>query len=85
MTKVAEECGIAVVDVTEKLTAKTIEGTLTYNPVFDSHLNREGSLTVGRVVAEEFRRIDPSFSGNPNSVAQKLTSRETRDPSLLTP
>ena len=86
VTKVAGECGIAVVDVTGPLTAKTKEGTLTYNPVFDSHLNREGSLTVARVVAEEFRRIDSSFSGKTNSVsAQKLTSRGDASPSLLTP
>ena len=48
----ATDAGIGFIDVTPALRAETAAGRLTYNTVMDSHLNRHGSLTVGRALAE---------------------------------
>ncbi len=48
----ATGAGIEFIDVTPVLRAETAAGRLTYNTVMDSHLNRHGSLLVGRALAD---------------------------------
>lgn len=48
----AEERGIEFIDSTPALQAETARGRLTYNTIYDSHVNRLGSLTIARVLAE---------------------------------
>jgi hypothetical protein len=56
----AADAGIGFIDVTPALRAETAAGRLTYNTVMDSHLNRHGSSTVGRVLAEA---LAPAVAG----------------------
>ena len=44
------------IDPTQALVDETKKGNLTYNHVFDTHLNRFGSLIVAETIAEELER-----------------------------
>ena len=44
--------GIHFIDVTPALMAETDRGNLNYNSIWDTHLNRHGSLTVARAIAD---------------------------------
>jgi len=48
----SEKQGIGFIDVTPALVRETNNGHLTYNPIFDTHLNRHGSLIVAQVIAD---------------------------------
>jgi len=58
--EVATEAGIGFIDVTPALRAETAAGRLTYNTVMDSHLNRHGSATVGRALADALAPAMPA-------------------------
>jgi len=49
------ERSIAFVDAYPALRAAAEQGTLVYNPIFDTHLNAEGSRLVGEVLATALR------------------------------
>lgn len=51
-----QENGIRLIDLTPALREQTEQGILTYNHVFDEHLNRQGSILVGDLVGDELRR-----------------------------
>jgi hypothetical protein len=48
--------GIDFIDVTRALAGKTQDGILTYNPIWDTHLNREGSEAVAQAIADALRQ-----------------------------
>lgn len=47
-----DRTGIQFIDATPALTAETHRGVLTYNAVYDTHLNRHGSNVVARTLAD---------------------------------
>lgn len=47
-----EERGIRFVDAYPALRTAAEQGTLVYNPIFDTHLNTEGSQVVGKLLAK---------------------------------
>ncbi len=49
--------GIRFVDVTPALVEETEMGKLTYNPIWDAHLNRGGSRRVAKVLADAFKEM----------------------------
>lgn len=51
----AETHGIGFIDVTPVLLRETRQGRLTYNPIWDTHLNRRGSALVAEVLADTLR------------------------------
>ncbi len=54
---ISERYGIGFIDVTPALVRETRKGLLTYNPIFDIHLNRLGSLVVAEEIAEELSKV----------------------------
>jgi len=47
--------GIAFIDVTPALARETEDSRLTFNPVGDNHLNRDGALLVAEVIAQALK------------------------------
>ena len=43
---VSERNGISFIDVTSALVRETTNGNMTYNLIWDTHLNRQGSFVV---------------------------------------
>ena len=54
--KLCEEKGIAFIDTCPALRSAAEKGTLVFNPIFDTHLNAEGSRVVGETLATALRR-----------------------------
>ena len=52
VAETAERRGVHFLDLSPALLAEAARGRLLYNGVWDTHLNREGSHLVGRVLAE---------------------------------
>lgn len=52
IASLCRKAGIEFIDVTPGLTEQTRNGVLTYNPVWDTHLNQEGSIVVADIVSE---------------------------------
>jgi len=52
----AERHGIGFIDATPGLSEETRRGRLTYNPVWDTHLNRLGAEVVARTLADSLRK-----------------------------
>ncbi len=52
-----DRTGIRFIDATPALTAETRRGVLTYNAVYDTHLNRHGSSVVARTLANAMAPI----------------------------
>ncbi len=48
--EMSERNGMRFIDLTAGLAEETRQGELTYNTIYDSHLNREGSLCVARTL-----------------------------------
>ena len=48
----AQRHGIRFIDLTPGLAARAAAGQLSYNPVWDTHLDRDGSHRVGELIAE---------------------------------
>jgi hypothetical protein len=55
VSNLSKKNGMNFIDVTPELIRETENGSLTYNPVWDTHLNYKGSFIVGRVIAGELR------------------------------
>jgi hypothetical protein len=58
---VAGECadrGIRFVDATPPLVDLAAEGVLTFNPIYDTHFNREGHRAVGQALAAALKAND---------------------------
>lgn len=53
--KLCEEKGIAFIDGCGPLRVAAESGRLVYNPVFDTHLNAEGSRVLGEALAEALK------------------------------
>jgi hypothetical protein len=51
----ADQHGITFIDVTPALIRETRQGRLTYNTVWDTHLNRHGASVVARTLADTLR------------------------------
>jgi len=51
--------GIRCIDSTPALTRLAAEGVLTYNPIYDTHLNKEGHRVVAEVLADALRSPTP--------------------------
>ncbi|MGI9290623.1 MAG: hypothetical protein ACR2QG_05000 [Gammaproteobacteria bacterium] len=47
---------VRFIDLTPGLIAETRQGRLTYNPVWDTHLNKHGSHVVSDLIAHEFKQ-----------------------------
>lgn len=69
--ELAAKNGLKFINVTPALTKMAKDGFLTFNPVWDTHLNRAGSHTVAEAIAEELirdgdngRSISAPMSGN---------------------
>ena len=50
--QLAEQQGVDFIDVTPALVQETRQGRLTYNGLWDTHLNRHGTTVVARTLAE---------------------------------
>ncbi len=59
MRNLCAERKIRFVDTCPALRAAAERGVLVYNPIFDTHLNREGSRLVGEVLAKALKEADP--------------------------
>ena len=55
MEQRADSHGIGFIDVTPVLLRETRQGRLTYNPIWDTHLNRRGSALVAKAIADTLR------------------------------
>lgn len=55
IAKLCQKTGIEFIDVTPGLAEQTRNGVLTYNPVWDTHLNKEGSMVVADIVSRAIR------------------------------
>ena len=55
MEQRADSHGIGFIDVTPVLLRETRQGRLTYNPIWDTHLNRLGSARVAEALADTLR------------------------------
>jgi len=53
--ELSDQHGIRFVDVTAALVEETEKGNLTYNPIWDAHLNARGSRIVARVIAQALK------------------------------
>lgn len=53
--------GIEFIDATPALQAASRAGILTYNPVYDTHLNKKGSAIVAEVLAEAIGSQPPVY------------------------
>jgi hypothetical protein len=53
--ELADQHGLDFIDVTPDLVRETRQGRMTYNGVWDTHLNRHGSSVVARALAEALR------------------------------
>lgn len=53
--QLAAEHAMGFIDVTPALVRETRQGRLTYNPVWDTHLNRHGASIVARTLADTLR------------------------------
>lgn len=51
----ADSLGIGFIDVTPVLLRETRQGRLTYNPIWDTHLNRHGAALVAAALADTLR------------------------------
>jgi hypothetical protein len=60
----ARSHGVQVIDATPSLVAEARRGVLPYNALFDTHLNRDGHETVGRVLADALR---PALDAAPDA------------------
>jgi hypothetical protein len=58
--RLAQRSGMRFIDATPELRRESERGRLTYNPRFDTHLNRRGNEIVARVLA---RALRPGYSG----------------------
>ena len=58
--ELATKHGVKFINVTPALLEAARNGILTFNPVWDTHLNREGSHIVAGAIAEELRRDENS-------------------------
>jgi len=56
----AAKQGIGFIDVTPALVEQAVNGVLTFNPIWDTHLNREGSRVVAKTIAD---RLKSNWSG----------------------
>ncbi|HKS29836.1 MAG TPA: hypothetical protein VJS44_18580 [Pyrinomonadaceae bacterium] len=54
--ELSKKNGLRFINVTPALLKAASEGVLTFNPLWDTHLNREGSQVVAGAIAEELRR-----------------------------
>lgn len=54
---ISERYGIGFIDVTPALVRETSNGNLTYNPIWDTHLNRLGSFVVAQEIADELSKV----------------------------
>lgn len=55
---VVERHGATFIDLTPALRRATEQGQLTFNPIWDTHLNAAGSRVVGRALAEALARSE---------------------------
>lgn len=55
LRKICERHGVGFMDVTPELTAESVRGRLTFNPVWDTHLNRLGARAAARAIADRLR------------------------------
>ncbi|MEE8219312.1 MAG: hypothetical protein V3R43_01600, partial [bacterium] len=55
MEQRADTHGIGFIDVTPVLLRETRQGRLTYNPIWDTHLNRRGTALVAKAIADTLR------------------------------
>jgi hypothetical protein len=69
--------GIRFLDLTPVLAGESDKGVLTYNGVFDSHLNRTGALRVGQALAQA---LQPEFADTAGSVAGTATPPSPQAP-----
>ena len=69
VTREANVLGIRCIDSTPALTELAAKGVLTYNPIYDTHLNKEGHRVVAEVLADALR------SGVPAQPAIGVSSR----------
>ena len=56
MEQRADSHGIGFIDVTPVLLRETRQGRLTYNPIWDTHLNRLGTALVAQAIADTLRK-----------------------------
>jgi len=55
--RLAKRHGIYFIDVTLPLRKAAEEGELSYNPIWDTHLNKSGSRIVAKAIADELSRL----------------------------
>jgi len=53
--KLCNKDSIHYINIYDRLREETIKGNLTYNAMFDTHLNKRGSHIVAEVIAEKFK------------------------------
>jgi hypothetical protein len=62
ITELAKSEGLSVVDTTPALLQASESGVLTYNRVWETHINRAGSHIVAQVLAEALRNHTPTVN-----------------------
>ncbi|MEI6537183.1 MAG: hypothetical protein WCN98_17710, partial [Verrucomicrobiaceae bacterium] len=55
--KLCRERGIAFINSIPKLRAAAVQGTMVFNTIYDTHLNEQGALMVGKALAEAFKEL----------------------------